>query len=298
MTRVLAFLLLAGFGTSSHAADSAPGPWRPLLDAKLSNFDVHLSYHGKDILDVIQGKAPGLKPIGLNPPGQNIFTVIQQDGKPVLHVSGEIYGCLQTKESFGNYHLRLETRWGEKKWVPRLSEPKDSGILYHSRGPVGVDYWKSWALSHEFQVIEHGLGEYWTQASSAMDIRAGAGKPGALGADAPRWDPQAPWQVFASPNNHALAGSDEDRVGQWNRLELVCFADDCVHIVNGKVVMALAHARYRDGDQWVPMTEGKLQIQSEAAEVFYRNIEIRSISAMPAELQRYFTPEAGKSVHP
>ncbi len=294
MTHLFAFLLVVSSGTSS-AAVPAPGPWRPLLDAKLSNFDVYLSYHGKDILNVIQGKAPGLQPIGLNPPGQNVFTVIQQDGKPVLHITGEIYGCLQTKESFGNYHLRLETRWGEKKWVPRLNEPKDSGILYHSRGAFGVDYWKSWALSHEFQVIEHGLGEYWTQATSAMDIRA---YPKAAGAEAPRWDPAAPWMEFVPPNNHALAGSDEDRPGQWNLLELVCFRDDCVHIVNGKVVMALAHARYRDGGQWVPMTDGKLQIQSEAAEVFYRNIEIRQIPAMPAGLARHFTPAAGKSAHP
>jgi len=93
---------------------------------------------------------------------------------------------------------------------------------------------------------------------------------------------------FSSPNNHALAGSDQDRVGAWNRLELVCFEDDCVHIVNGLVVMALKNARYRDGEEWVPMTGGKLQIQSEAAEVFYRDIEIRSIPFMPAELAKYF----------
>jgi hypothetical protein len=169
--------------------------------------------------------------------------------------------------------------------VPRVNEPKDSGILYHSRGPFGVDYWKSWALSHEFQVIEHGMGEYWTQAASAIDIRA---FPKAAGAEAPRWDPKAPWMQFVSPNNHALAGSDEDRGSEWNRLELVCFQDDCVHIVNGKVVMALANARYRDGEKWIPMTGGKLQIQSEAAEVFYRDIEIRPISAMPQAYAEYF----------
>ncbi len=291
MTRLVACLItsLALFAPGARAADATPGSWRGLLDKKLSNFDVYLSYHGNDILSVIQGKAPkNQKPIGLNPGKQDVFTVSEQDGKPVLRISGEYYGCLQTKKAFSNYHLRLETRWGEKKWVPRLEEPKDSGILYHSRGPFGVDYWKSWALSHEFQVIEHGLGEYWTQATSAMDIRTDPGKPGALGAEAPRWNPQAPWQVFASPNNHALAGSDQDRVGAWNRLELVCFEDDCVHIVNGLVVMALKNARYKDGEKWVPMTGGKLQIQSEAAEVFYRDIEIRQITAMPAELAKYF----------
>ena len=179
-----------------------------------------------------------------------------------------------------------ETLYGFFEWAQRLC-PADRYALIlwgHSRGPFGVDYWKSWALSHEFQVIEHGMGEYWTQATSAIDIRAFPKSPGA---EAPRWDPKAPWMEFVSPNNHALAGSDEERPGEWNRLELVCYQDDCVHIVNGKVVMALANARYRDGDKWVPMTGGTLQLQSEAAEVFYRDIEIRSIPAMPAEYRRY-----------
>jgi hypothetical protein len=277
--------LLAGM---AGAADGS-GAWKPLLDRNLSQFDVYLSYPGAVITDVIAGKAPAdLKPLGLNPKGQTVFSVIEQDGKPVLRITGEIYGCAVTRESFSNYHLRLETRWGSTRLVPRLNEPKDSGILYHSRGEFGVDYWKSWALSHEFQVIEHGLGEYWTQATSAMDIRVDPGKPGAPGADAPRWNPAAPWVTFASPNNHALAGTDEDREGQWNRLELVCYQDDCVHIVNGKVVMALANARHKDGDKWMPMTGGTLQIQSEAAEVFYRDIEIRAIPAMPAEYTKYF----------
>jgi len=265
------------------------GGWRPLLDDRLSQFDVYLSYPGTAIIDVVRSPLPTtLKPIGLNPPGQDVVTIVQQGGKPVMRISGEIYGCAVTKQSFSNYHLRLETRWGEKKWVPRLDEPKDSGILYHSRGEFGVDYWKSWALSQEFQVIEHGLGEYWTQAASAFDIRVDPKAPGWPDRNPPRWNPREPWMEFFAPNNHALAGTDEDRVGQWNRLELVCYQANCVHVVNGKVVMALKSSRYKDGDHFVPMTGGKLQLQSEAAEVFYRDIEIRSIPAMPQEYARYF----------
>ncbi len=55
--------------------------------------------------------------------------------------------------------------------------------------------------------------------------------------------------AFSGSNNHALAGSDEDRPGEWNTLELVCFQDRCVHIANGKVVMALRNSRYQDGDK-------------------------------------------------
>jgi hypothetical protein len=285
MKKTLGVIALTLVVSIAGAADK-PGEWKPLLDAKLSQFDVYLSYRGDQIMSVLKGTAPvDLKPIGLNPPGQTVFTMIEQGGKPVLRISGEIYGCATTRQEFSNYHLRASFKWGEKKWVPRLTELKDSGILYHSRGAFGVDYWKSWALSQEFQVIEHGIGEYWRQATSAFDIRADAKAPGA---EAPKWNPQAPWMEFSGSNNHALAGSDEDRPGEWNTLELVCFQDRCVHIANGKVVMALKNARYKDGEQYVPMTGGKLQIQSEAAEVFYRDIEIRTIPAMPGEYQKFF----------
>jgi len=282
----LRLLVLAFAASNSIAVADTPGAWRPLLDANLSQFDVYLSYRGDQIMSVLKGTAPAdLKPVGLNPPGQDVFTVIEQDGKPMLRISGEFYGCLATKQDFANYQFRASFKWGAKKWEPRLTEPKDSGILYHSRGDFGVEYWHSWALSQEFQVIEHGIGEYWTQATSAFDIRADPKKPGE---EAPRWNPRAPWLEFVSPNNHALAGSDEDRPGEWNTLELVCFQDDCVHIVNGKVVMALANARYRDGGNFLPMTGGRLQIQSESAEVFYRDLEIRPIAAMPGEYLEYF----------
>ncbi len=273
--------------TAQAAGPAKPtGEWEPLLDAQLSKFDVYLSYRGDEIMSVLKGTAPAtLKPIGLNPPAQNVFSVVKRSGWPTLRITGEIYGCLVTKQEYSNYRFRAQVRWGGKKWEPRLQELKDSGILYHSRGEFGIEYWKSWALSQEFQVIEHGMGEYWTQATSAFDIRV---DPKVPGEDAPRWNPKAPWFAFGAPNNHALAGSDQDKPGQWNQLELVCFEDDCVHIVNGKVVMALRDARFKQGGEFVPMRGGKLQIQSEAAEVFYRALEIQRIPAMPAEYVQYF----------
>jgi len=285
MSAALAAMLFAFAAPAADAPSQAPA-WRDLLDDKLTHFDVWLSYRGDQIMSVLKGNPQGLKPVGLNPPGQNVFSARIENGEPVLRVTGEYYGCLVTKEAFSDYHFRVQFKWGEKKWEPRLTELKDSGILYHSSGDFGVDYWKSWALSHEFQVIEHGLGEYWTQATSAIDMRA---SPKKEGEEAPRWDPSADWMEFVSPNNHALAGSDEDRPGEWNQLDLVCIQDRCLHIVNGKVVMALKNARYKDKDgRWIPMTGGKLQFQSEAAELFYRRFQIRPLPAMPAEYKKYF----------
>jgi hypothetical protein len=282
MKKTLALIL---FVLVSPADAASAGEWRPLLDEQLSQFDVYLSYRGDQIMNVVQGKTPALQPVGLNPARQNVFTVSMQEGKPVLRISGEIYGCISTKREFSDYHLRAKYKWGEKVWEPRLTEPKDSGILYHSRGDFGVDYWKSWAQAQEMNVMEKNTGEYWTIANVAIDIRA---TPGTGAGTVPRWDPGAPWTVFQSPNNHALAGSDEERPGEWNEIELLCEQDRCVHVVNGKVVMALKNARTVDGTKSTPMTAGKLQIQSEAAEVFFRDIEIRSIRAMPAAYAAYF----------
>jgi hypothetical protein len=291
LTLLLALLLSANV----PAADKA-GDWKPLLDANLSQFDVYLSYRGDQIMSVLKGTAPaGLAPVGLNPPNQTIFSVIEIDRKPVLRISGEVYGCATTKLAFSNYHFRAKTKWGEKKWEPRLNESKDSGILYHTIGDFGVDYWKSWALSQEFQVIEHGLGEYWRQATSGFDIRVGPREPSPdRSPDAPKWNPKSPWAAFDGASNHALAGSDQDKPGEWNQIELICHAADCVHIVNGKVVMALANSRYKAGEEVKPLTAGKLQIQSEAAEVFYKDLEIRSIPAMPAEYAGYFESKPGR----
>jgi hypothetical protein len=48
----------------------------------------------------------------------------------------------------------------------------DAGILYNSQGPCGADYWRTWMLSQEFQIMEGHFGDYWNIANSAMDIRA------------------------------------------------------------------------------------------------------------------------------
>src|SRR5688572_4136583 len=107
------------FASVAPAADPGANDsqWRDLLDGKLSQFDVYLSYRGDQIMSVLQGKAPkDLEPVGLNPPGQTVFSVHAQRGEPILRITGEYYGCLVTKEEFANYHFRASFRWGEKKW--------------------------------------------------------------------------------------------------------------------------------------------------------------------------------------
>ena len=74
--------------------------------------------------------------------------------------------------------------------------------------------------------------------------------------------------------------------GEWNTVELVCFGEDCIHIVNGKVVMRLHVPRRIDDPNPLPVTSGPIILQSEGEEVFYRDIECKPITSLPSEFTR------------
>ena len=213
-----------------------------------------------------------------------------QGREPVLRISGEIYGCVFTRQEYGNYHLKLKVKWGTKKWVPRLDEPLDSGLLYNSQGECGVDYWRSWMLSQEFQVSEYkdgnAMGDYWCIANSSLDIKAARPTP----QDTLRYTPTAaPVKMGGGGPFFCRAAANYERPqGQWNELELINVNGQSVHIVNGHVVLAAANSGYLVDGQRQPLTSGKIQLQSEAAEVFYKGIMIKPLAAMPAQYARYF----------
>ncbi len=262
--------------------------WTPLLDKKLSKWEIYQSFR---FPNGYKGEAPknadgtDVKPIGYNKNQDNVFSVIIEDGQPVLKIYGDIYGCLLTKQEFDNYHLKLKVKWGDKKWAPRLNEDKDSGVLYHSQGPCGVEYWRTWMLSQEFQVTEKGMGDFWSQASSRADVKARK-----TGKDY-YFDANGPLTAFGGGTGNGgfcHAGVDAENKNGWNTLELIAYGDKSIRIVNGQVVMALQNSRYMVNGEAKPLVKGKIQIQSEAAEVYYKDIMIKKIDAIPAEYQKYF----------
>jgi hypothetical protein len=52
--------------------------------------------------------------------------------------------------------------------------------------------------------------------------------------------------------------------------------------------MVLRNSRYVENGKSIPLTYGKIQIQSEAAEVYYKDIKIRTLEALPMEYSQYF----------
>ncbi|ETZ22105.1 hypothetical protein N824_24585 [Pedobacter sp. V48] len=51
--------------------------------------------------------------------------------------------------------------------------------------------------------------------------------------------------------------------------------------MNGKVMMVLYHNKQIDNGKELPLRKGKIQIQSEGAEVYYKGIKIQQISSLP-----------------
>ena len=262
--------------------------WTPLLDQSLSKWTIYQSFRHKD---GYRGEAPKdengnlIKPVGYNLNLENEFSIVEENGEQVLRIGGPIYGCLFTKEDFGNYDLKLKVKWGDKKWVPRLNEDKDSGVLYHGQGEPGVEYWRTWMLSQEFQVTERGMGDYWSQASSRSDIRARKDGTNYY------FDNNGPLTAFGSGTGNGgfcHAGVDAENKGGWNDLELITYGDKAIRIVNGVVVMALSNSRYMINGVDKPLINGKIQLQCESAEVFYKDIMIRQIDGMPEKYERYF----------
>ena len=269
--------------------------WQSLLDSDLSHWRVYQSYqHTNDF----RGRAPvdaegeKIAPIGYDKNLYDLFTVSEEAGEPVLRVSGETYGCVISNQSYRNYHLRLQVKFGQKRWEPRLEKALDSGLLYHSVGDAGVDYWLSWMRSFEFQVMQSGTtegnsGDFWSIAGTKADIKISQPDPEKR---TYYYDPEGEWLTVGSRGVTNFCGTEDHNSpeGEWTTLELICYEGQSVHIVNGEVVMALKNLRYTDKGEDKPLVEGRLQLQSEAGEVFYKGIEIRPLEQMPEEYVSYF----------
>lgn len=268
----------------------AEAEWRQLWNGKdLAGWDSYLAKpHASVRLPDEQRDAKGghVGPVGVNRDPKNVFTIVTHEGEKVIRVSGEIFGTITTKESFSNYHLRLEMKWGEKKWPPRVQLKRDSGLMYHAEGPWGTV--GPWLPSLELQIQETDMGDFWTVNSRAL-VRARQ-----FDAKEFIYDPKAERKLFAMGmpgyTRRVLRSSDREKPhGEWNVIELVCIGDKAWHIVNGAVVLALENSERKDGDTWVPATAGRIQLQSEGAELFYRKVELRPVTKLPAEFARSAT---------
>jgi hypothetical protein len=162
----------------------------------------------------------------------------------VLHDTGKEVGYIMTQKGFGNYHFRLQFKWGKDRWAPRENDKRDSGICYNV--PMDeID--KIWPQSIECQIQEGDVGDFWLLGYSTIQVN---GKQNA-------------------PYLHTRMKKRKDAEklnGEWNTVEVISFNGKCAHIVNGVVV------NYGENSSLIG---GRILLQSEYAEIYYRSVTIR-----------------------
>jgi hypothetical protein len=278
------FLVLAASEARSGARERED--WRPLFNGRdLAGWDTwlgrpHRSVEGLDPKRNEKGEYT--QPLGLNQDPKKVFSVVEVDGRPALRISGEIFGALTTREEFQNYHLRCEFRWGLKKWPPRDDEKmlRDSGILYHCVGEHGVAA-NFWMKSLQCQVQEQNCGDWYSMSGPMADVEAVRKEPGNL--RSPLVYKKGAEKIEATRERIIRDADCEKPSGEWNTIEVVCFGQSALHLVNGKVVLVVNNLTQKVGGMETPLTRGKLQLQSEGAEVYFRKVELRKISEIPSE---------------
>jgi hypothetical protein len=238
------------------------------LDRSIQLFDGH----------TLQGWYKFLQYRGRDNDPKAVFTVV--DG--MIRVSGEEWGCITTDEEYENYKITLEYRWGNLTYEPRLKNARDCGLLLHSRGEDGGSQ-GIWMHSIECQIIEGGTGDFIVvgDGSDEFQITCNAkqdmegniyfspadGNPITVNEGRINWygrDPQ--WKdVLGFRGKNDM----EKPAGEWNTLECVAFKDQVSVFLNGTLVnKAIA----------VKPEKGRIQIQSEGAEVFLRRVELTPLS--------------------
>jgi hypothetical protein len=225
-------------------------------------------FNGKNL----DGWYPFVEKRGRDNDVKKVFTV--ENG--LIHISGEEYGSIVTNEEYENYKLTVEFKWGDKTYAPRADRARDNGVLLHSTGPDG-GYHGIWMYSIECQVIEGGTGDflvvgdgsdkYALTATVAPKKEGGGnvyqpgGTPLTIHSGRIDWYDRDPgWKDVKG----FRGGKDiEKPLGEWNTMECIAEGDNVSIFLNGKLVNQASQ---------VKPSRGRIQIQSEGAEMYVRKV--------------------------
>jgi hypothetical protein len=222
----------------------------------------------------LEGWYTFLKDRGRDADPLQVFTVA--DG--MIRISGEEWGCITTEKEFGNYRLVVEFKWGEETFEPRLNNARDCGILLHSRGEDGGSQ-GLWMHSIECQIIEGGTGDFIVVGDGTENFQITC-KVGEKGTDRFNYFlPEGEERTVNSgrinwfgrdPNWKDMVGfrgsnDIEKPLGNWNILVCEAQENSLSIYLNGMLVNQATH---------VKPSLGRIQIQSEGAEIFFRRIDL------------------------
>lgn len=228
-------------------------------------------FNGKDYT----GLTRWLKGTGHEDP-KKVFRVT--DG--MLHFTGEVNGYVATEKAYKNYRLVTEFKWGEKIY----GSPKyvrNSGILLHGTGPHGGRR-GVWMASIECQLAQGCEGDFICIGSKDIpvtltaDIEVGPDKK-------PRWKkggkPTKYYRQFWWSKHQPFfkelidtRGKDDvaSPLGEWTKVEVIARGSRITIKINDETVNECYDAS---------PSEGKILLQSEGYEIFFRKFELHPLKS-------------------
>jgi len=227
-------------------------------------------FNGKDL----RGFTTWLKDSKSEDP-RKVFTV--HDG--MIHASGEGMGYVATEKEYKDYRLTVEFKWGTRtdggKYV------RNSGILLHATGPDGGAGGGAWMSCIEVQLAQGCVGDL--IVIRGKDVPVTLTVDTVLGPDKrPRWKKGGTptvysgkqfWWADHDPDFKELLDTRgkndvESPLGEWTRMECVAEGKRLSIFVNGTQV----NEAYD-----VSPAGGKILLQCEGHEVFFRNVELHPL---------------------
>ena len=151
----------------------------------------------------------------------------------VVHCKGVPVGYMRTEKEYENYRLRLQWRWPEVGG--------NSGVLLHITGPDKV-----WPKSIESQLMSENAGDFW--CIDGTDFKEHVNK-------AERRVPKK-------------AKHNENEIGKWNTMEVVCKGNTIRVVVNGLLQNEATETT---------VIKGYIGLQSEGKPIEFRKITLEPL---------------------
>ena len=200
-----------------------------------------------------------------------------------LHIGGRGMGYLATVDSFRDYHLTVEYKWGKR--TDGSGNVRNSGILLHATGPPG-NARGIWMASVECQLAQGCEGDIICIRGRDNDdkiIPVTLTSDTRIAADGrTRWQkggvktPYAGKQFWWSKHEVGFKelldtrGADDvaNPPGEWTKVECICDGDRITVKINGIVVNECYD---------VYPAAGRILLENEKNEIHFRNLELRPL---------------------
>jgi hypothetical protein len=264
MKKNLAFLFIAATLFVFNSCQTG-NSWHPLFNGEnLDNWDKYIGSPLKGAEDLAKTATP-----------ENVFTVVEKDGEKLIRISGVVNGSLATRDTFANYHLQLVFKWGNAVY-----SRQNSGLLYHSFGEFGTAL-DTWMECIECQLMHEKLGDTYLMNDTYCETAVNKTDDGFI------FNKNGEIKKFGKAHNGQSiqkAVDAENNLREWNTVDLYTVGQTTVYIINGKTVMVNNKTSKWENGKAVPLTSGKIQLQSEGAELFIKSIKIKNIDKIPDEV--------------